>query len=467
MNDDPASATWTDLLIDLSGAPGDAWTTISPVSLLGLSSEGLVVAFKYVSTGEDAGQGKEIGIDNVLVEKGEGAIALSSNFSASSSSVTTTADMVSFAPYVNGGTRPYTFAWDFGDGMTSTDASPSHQFTTPGSYSVSLTVKDAENNELAKSVPDLVTVIDADVVLVLNDFDGADDSAIQLPWTSFSAASEAVWLIDTFDSQQGAFMNGFGTDDVSDDWLISPAFAVAGDEIAILAMDFYTFFEGGTFDILVSNDYDPAADEDPGSATWTAADVDLSGEGWGALANVELPVVRGDSVHLAFHYTSTGVDAGESRRIGVDNVVVIKAPAPEPDQLTYAGWIEKNDYFEGGDPNGEPGADPDKDGLTNEVEFRFNLHPLRGYGFENLPALTQQGDTLMLTYQRIADGDNRWVVQLSPDLANWIDAEEGTQAQTTIVDIGEPTDFLQSVNVLLTPAPDQSQLYWRVVLPTE
>ncbi len=35
------------------------------------------------------------------------------------------------------------FAWDFGDGGTSTDASPSHTYTTAGDFTVSLTVKDA------------------------------------------------------------------------------------------------------------------------------------------------------------------------------------------------------------------------------------------------------------------------------------------------------------------------------------
>ncbi len=35
------------------------------------------------------------------------------------------------------------YAWDFGDGNTSTDASPSHTFTDPGSYTVTLTVSGA------------------------------------------------------------------------------------------------------------------------------------------------------------------------------------------------------------------------------------------------------------------------------------------------------------------------------------
>ncbi len=38
------------------------------------------------------------------------------------------------------GTAPLTYAWDFGDGGSSTQASPSHTYATAGTYSVKLTV---------------------------------------------------------------------------------------------------------------------------------------------------------------------------------------------------------------------------------------------------------------------------------------------------------------------------------------
>jgi hypothetical protein len=41
------------------------------------------------------------------------------------------------------GTEPMTFLWSFGDGMTSTVASPSHTYAGPGSYSVVLTATNA------------------------------------------------------------------------------------------------------------------------------------------------------------------------------------------------------------------------------------------------------------------------------------------------------------------------------------
>jgi PKD repeat protein len=43
----------------------------------------------------------------------------------------------------SGGTTPLSYAWDFGDGFTSTEQSPSHQYTSPGYYTISLTVSEA------------------------------------------------------------------------------------------------------------------------------------------------------------------------------------------------------------------------------------------------------------------------------------------------------------------------------------
>ncbi len=51
---------------------------------------------------------------------------------------------VSFSATLSGGGTKdaYTYAWNFGDGSTSTTASPQHVFSTPKTYTVSLTVTD-------------------------------------------------------------------------------------------------------------------------------------------------------------------------------------------------------------------------------------------------------------------------------------------------------------------------------------
>jgi hypothetical protein len=65
---------------------------------------------------------------------------------------------VSFSASISGGTAPYTYSWNFGDGSaTSTAVSPSHTFSSQGSYSVVLTIQDATGT-IAKSSALVITV---------------------------------------------------------------------------------------------------------------------------------------------------------------------------------------------------------------------------------------------------------------------------------------------------------------------
>jgi PKD repeat protein len=56
---------------------------------------------------------------------------------------TSIADSVNIKAAVSGGTAPYSYLWNFGDGQQSTLASPSHVYLHSGSYPVTLMVKDA------------------------------------------------------------------------------------------------------------------------------------------------------------------------------------------------------------------------------------------------------------------------------------------------------------------------------------
>ncbi len=60
-----------------------------------------------------------------------------------------------FDPGVSGGDLPLTYQWSFGDGDTSTQANPSHVYTTPGTYTVTLEVTDA-NGDQATDTSDVV-----------------------------------------------------------------------------------------------------------------------------------------------------------------------------------------------------------------------------------------------------------------------------------------------------------------------
>src|SRR6266571_2471801 len=50
---------------------------------------------------------------------------------------------LSFSTQVSGGQSPYTFSWDFGDGLTSPRPNPIHNYTIPRVYRVEVTVTDS------------------------------------------------------------------------------------------------------------------------------------------------------------------------------------------------------------------------------------------------------------------------------------------------------------------------------------
>ncbi|HSW58740.1 MAG TPA: DUF4349 domain-containing protein [Dehalococcoidales bacterium] len=53
-----------------------------------------------------------------------------------------TDETIKFSAEVTGGFPPYNYYWLFGDGRSSTEASPTHSYRAPGNFTVSLTVND-------------------------------------------------------------------------------------------------------------------------------------------------------------------------------------------------------------------------------------------------------------------------------------------------------------------------------------
>ena len=54
-----------------------------------------------------------------------------------------------------GGTAPYTFRWDFGDGQQATGQNVRHTYENPGSYTATLTVTDATGQTASDTTPSI------------------------------------------------------------------------------------------------------------------------------------------------------------------------------------------------------------------------------------------------------------------------------------------------------------------------
>ena len=68
-------------------------------------------------------------------------------------------EQIRFDGDVGGGIRPYSYEWDFGDGNTSTDNNPRHQYKSKGSYTVTLTVTDDRGNQDTEKRSNYITVL--------------------------------------------------------------------------------------------------------------------------------------------------------------------------------------------------------------------------------------------------------------------------------------------------------------------
>src|SRR5439155_15331609 len=81
---------------------------------------------------------------------------LTASFAMTPSSGLMVGQLASFTASVSGGTSPYTFNWSFGDGTTASGSPVNHSFNMPGTYTVTVTVTDA--NAMTATVPASILV---------------------------------------------------------------------------------------------------------------------------------------------------------------------------------------------------------------------------------------------------------------------------------------------------------------------
>jgi PKD repeat protein len=111
----------------------------------------------FLSTGTT----KRIGVDFICVEEESGELEADFSFSQ-------VGGMVSTLPVVNGGSAPYTYAWDFGDSSMSSEAAPTYSYTTAGTFTLSLTVTDGAG--VSVGIMETITITDYMIPVKMGDY---------------------------------------------------------------------------------------------------------------------------------------------------------------------------------------------------------------------------------------------------------------------------------------------------------
>lgn len=129
------------------------WTSQNPV--LSPSARGYAAMAYDVQSNQTVlfgGAGGEFTDETWLYNYGPGIPAPFDVVATSDATSGTVPLAVAFQAIPSGGTAPYVFHWDFGDGTTSTTQNPTHTYQVAGTYTVTLTVSDADGRTTTKTI---------------------------------------------------------------------------------------------------------------------------------------------------------------------------------------------------------------------------------------------------------------------------------------------------------------------------
>lgn len=120
------------------------------------------VGFRFVT--DDADRAEGVYVDDVKAVGSVGALTCSAAVTPSSGIEESTP--FAFVPTVGGGLRPLTWAWSFGDGGSSTAASPVRPMSLVGTFAPSVTVRDRLGQSCTAVAPELTVMHDTSVVTI-------------------------------------------------------------------------------------------------------------------------------------------------------------------------------------------------------------------------------------------------------------------------------------------------------------
>ncbi|WP_319578871.1 PKD domain-containing protein [uncultured Methanospirillum sp.] len=180
---------------------------------------------------------------------------------------------------------PTTYYWDFGDTITSNEVNPSHTYTGPGSYTVTLTVSNSGGSHTMKR--DNYILVGGSPSGVVADFEGAPTSGaapLTVKFTDKSTGSPTMWIWD------------FG------DGVIPMDASCSGDSCNNIANPIHTYTAPGVYTVKLT-----ASSQTGGVSTKTKEGYITVSQSGGVIADFEgTPTSGGAPLTVKFTDKSTG-----------------------------------------------------------------------------------------------------------------------------------------------------------------
>ncbi len=182
------------------GSTGTGSSVIHPYSSAG--------SFTVTLTARDSGSSQQTASSQQTVTVSNPSPSLTSGFTFSPSSPQV-GQQVTFSGSASGGTSPYSFSWSFGDGSTATGSAVTHGYSSAGSFTVALTVKDSGSPQQTASSQQTITVSSLPTLSASFSYSPSSPQAGQQ--VTFTASASGGTLPYTFSWSFGDGSNGSGS----------------------------------------------------------------------------------------------------------------------------------------------------------------------------------------------------------------------------------------------------------------
>ncbi len=240
-------------------------------------------------------------------------------------------------------------------------------------------------------------------------------------WNAASDASNKNWAPASYKGKPYAYINGYGGDVASDDWLISEPIDFNGSQV--LSFETATKFTGSILEIKISTDYDGT---NLATATWTNLSANLSTGDYVFVnsGDIDLSAYK-TTGYIAFHYTSTGTKTGEASAWEVANLRLTNMKADTHDKGKVVIFDANGNY----EQNVTVGHLPDmvtfnEDGtkiiVANEGEPNglYNSDPMGSVGVIELNGTATAYTDINFLYATLKDANDTTPVRLGATPSN-------------------------------------------------